>query len=195
LGAIAVNYGYGILVNEGLAALAPLSYNSGMSGYKGHIAGALAINTAYVAAVKFLPGTKILERPDVSLQDWQLLIGLYVVAVLFGLFPDVDTNSIGQNIFFGLAFIAEIVLIATGKFEPAAYLGLLAMTPIVGKHRGWTHSKLAMVLVPLPIVIIPYLHNRHVATVGLLIYGAAVAGYFSHLLLDGLIVPFIRFKG
>jgi len=138
-----------------------------------------------------LPGG-MLQRWDISLQDWQLLIGLFVIAVLFGLFPDIDTNSMGQNIFFGIAFVAEIVLIVSGKFEPAAYLGLLAMTPIIGKHRGWTHSKLAMVLVPSPILIIPYLHNRHVWTLGLLIYGAAVAGYFSHLLLDGLIFRFFR---
>jgi uncharacterized integral membrane protein len=166
-----------------------------MSGWKGHIAGAVVLNTAYVASVRFLPDTTLLQRWDLSLQDWQLLIGLYVIAVLFGLFPDVDTNSMGQNIFFGGAFIAEIVLIVTGKFEPAAYLGLLAMTPIIGKHRGWTHSKLAMVLVPSPILFIPYLHNRHVWTLGVVIYGAAVVGYFSHLLLDGLIVRFIRFRG
>jgi hypothetical protein len=166
-----------------------------MSGWKGHIAGAVVLNTAYVASVRFLPDTTLLQRWDLSLQDWQLLIGLYVIAVLFGLFPDVDTNSMGQNIFFGVAFIAEIVLIVTGKFEPAAYLGLLAMTPIIGKHRGWTHSKLAMVLVPSPILFIPYLHNRHVWTLGVVIYGAAVVGYFSHLLLDGLIVRFIRFRG
>jgi hypothetical protein len=165
-----------------------------MSGYKGHIAGALAVNAVYVAGVRLLPG-EMLERWDISLQDWQLLIGLFVVAVLFGLFPDVDTNSMGQNIFFGLAFVAEIVLIVAGKFEPAAYLGLLAMTPIVGKHRGWTHSKLAMLLVPAPILVTPYLHNQHVWTLGLLIYGAAVTGYFSHLLLDGLIFRAIRFKG
>jgi membrane-bound metal-dependent hydrolase YbcI (DUF457 family) len=69
------------------------------------------------------------------------------------------------------------------------------MTPIIGKHRGWTHSKPAMLLVPSPILIIPYLHNQHVWTLGLLIYGAAVAGYFSHLLLDGLITRYIHFKG
>ena len=165
-----------------------------MSGWKGHIVGAVAVNTVYVAGVRLLPGG-MLERWDISLQDWQLLIGLFVIAVLFGLFPDVDTNSMGQNIFFGIAFVAEIVLIVAGKFEPAAYLGLLAMTPIVGKHRGWTHSKLAMILVPAPILLIPYLHNHYVWTLGFLIYGAALAGYFSHLLLDGLIVPFIRFKG
>lgn len=165
-----------------------------MSGYKGHIAGGLAINTVYLAGVRLLPG-EMLQRWDLSLQDWQLIVGLYVVAVLFALFPDVDTNSMGQNIFFGIAFIAEILLILAGKFEPAAYLGLLAMTPVVGKHRGWTHSKLAMVLVPLPIVVVPYLHNHYVWTLGLVIYGAAVAGYFSHLLLDGLIIRAIRFKG
>src|SRR3989442_7843383 len=98
-----------------------------MSGWKGHIAGAVGVNTVYLAAVDLAPGN-ILQRWNISLKDWQLLLGLFVIAVLFGLFPDVDTNSMGQNIFFGIAFIAEIVLIVTGKFEPAAYLGLLAMT-------------------------------------------------------------------
>ena len=163
-----------------------------MSGYKGHIVGAVVVNAVYVGAVRLLPG-EMLERWDISLQDWQLLIGLFVVAVLFGLFPDVDTNSVGQNLFFGIAFIAMIVLIISDKFEPAAYLGLLAMTPIIGKHRGWTHHKLAMFLVPSPILIVPYLNNHEIWTVGLLIYGAAVAGYFSHLLLDGLIIRKIRF--
>ncbi|HUS26392.1 MAG TPA: metal-dependent hydrolase [Nevskiaceae bacterium] len=165
-----------------------------MSGYKGHIAGALAVNTVYVAAVKVWPND-YLSRSGIMLDDWQLLIGLFVIAVLFGLFPDIDTNSMGQNIFYSIAFIVEVILIITGKFEPAAYLGLLAMTPIVGHHRGWTHSKLAMVLVPLPIVLIPYLHNQHIFPQSLLIYGAAVVGYFSHLLLDGLITRHIRFKG
>ena len=164
-----------------------------MSGYKGHIAGALGVNAAYVAAVKLAP-VSVLDRSAIALDDWQLLVGLFVIAVLFGLWPDVDTNSMGQNIFFGLAFVADIILIASGKFEAAAYLGLLAMTPIVGKHRGWTHSKLAMVLVPLPIVLIPYIHNSRILPLTLLIYGAAVAGYFSHLLLDGLITRYVRFK-
>lgn len=164
-----------------------------MAGYRGHIVGAVAVNTVYVAGVKALP-SGVLTRLDIAILDWQLLIGLFVIAVLFGLFPDVDTNSMGQNIFLGVAFVAMVVLIVSGKFEPAAYLGLLAMTPIVGKHRGWTHHKLAMFLVPSPILIVPYLHNQDIWAVGLLIYGAAVAGYFSHLLLDGLIFRRFRIK-
>lgn len=165
-----------------------------MSGYRGHIAGALVVGGAYVGVMD-VAAHGLLTRAGITLNDWQLLVGLFVLAVLFGLWPDIDTNSMGQNIFFGLAFIADIVLIATGRLEAAAYLGLLAMTPIIGKHRGWTHSKLAMILVPLPIVLVPYLHNQHILWLSLVLYGAAVAGYFSHLLLDGLIFKQIHFKG
>ncbi len=158
-----------------------------MAGYKGHITGAVVVGSAYAAGLRFLPGENWRETSNL-LVDWQLLIGLIVIAVLFGLFPDIDTNSMGQNIFYGLAFVGDIILIATGHIEAAAYLGLLAMTPIVGKHRGWTHSKIAMLLVPLPIVLVPYLHRESVLDTALIVYGAAVAGYFSHLLLDGLII-------
>jgi hypothetical protein len=51
------------------------------------------------------------------------------------------------------------------------------------------------VLVPLPIVIVPYLNKTTILATYLVFYGAAVVGYFSHLLLDGRIVPWIRIKG
>ncbi len=165
-----------------------------MANYRGHIAGAAICNTAYVGLLHFFPGDGLLQANQI-LSSWQFLAGLYVVAVLFGLWPDVDTNSKGQNLFFGIAFVADILLIAVGRYEAAAYLGLLAMTPIIGRHRGWTHSKLAMILVPLPIVLIPYLHKQSMLTVFLIVYGAAVVGYFSHLLFDGLIVRAFRVRG
>jgi hypothetical protein len=146
-----------------------------------------------VALLSIAPNETIRQTAGL-LSDWQMLVGLFVIAILFGLWPDVDTNSKGQNIFFGIAFVADILLIVNGRLEAAAYLGLLAMTPIIGKHRGWTHSKLAMVLVPAPIIIIPYIYRPSVLTPALLIYGAAVVGYFSHLLLDGLIWRRFRVK-
>lgn len=127
--------------------------------------------------------------------DWQLVTGLVVVATLFALWPDVDTNSKAQNLFYRSAFLLDLLLIFTGFFLAAALLGLLAMTPILGKHRGWTHSKLAVVLVPAPIIIVPYLANDEVGLIGLLFYFAAVVGYFSHLLLDGLIWKRFKLKG
>jgi hypothetical protein len=128
------------------------------------------------------------------LHDWQAMAAVLVLSVLFALFPDVDTNSKGQNIFYGLAFAVDVLLIWSGNIQAAAYLGLLALLPIVGKHRGWTHSKLAMFLVPLPIILVPYLYNEEMLRISLVYYGAAVVGYFSHLLLDGLIFKHFRIR-
>lgn len=169
-------------------------YYQCMPGYKGHIAGAVAANTVYIAAVKTIHPQTINDTANL-LSQTEMLAGLFVIAILFGLWPDVDTNSKGQDIFYGLAFIADVVLLSTGRVEAAAILGLLAMTPILSKHRGWTHSKLAMVLVPSPFLIIPYLYRPEILHVALLIYGAAFFGYFSHLLLDGRIVRWIHVRG
>lgn len=165
-----------------------------MANYKGHLAGAVAVTTVYVIGMSFLPG-ELLVRTGGILSDWQMVAGLYVVSMLMGLWPDIDTNSKGQDIFFGIAFLFDILLISQGYLEAAAYLGLLAMTPIIGKHRGWTHSKWAMLLVPLPIVVFPYIDNSNILATYLVFYGAAVAGYFSHLLLDGRITRYVRVKG
>src|SRR5690606_38041463 len=109
-----------------------------MANYRGHVVGGLLCNTGYLALSQFFPGNLFAQTEGI-LSHWQFALGLYVVAALFALWPDVDTNSKGQDIFFGTAFIFNVLLVATGRFEAAAYLGLLAMTPIIGKHRGWTH--------------------------------------------------------
>ena len=163
-----------------------------MANYKGHIAGGLGAGVAYVGILSVVPG--VLEQTGGLLSQWQFLAALFVVAMLFALWPDIDTNSKGQDIFFGATVVLDVILIWQGYLELAAYLGLLAMTPILSKHRGWTHSKIAMVLVPLPIVIVPYLHRTSVVATAAIIYGAAVAGYFSHLLLDGKITKHIKVK-
>lgn len=164
-----------------------------MANWRGHVAGGAVLGTAYIAVLEVAPDN-IVEHTHGLLSNWQMLAAVMVLSVLFGLWPDIDTNSKGQNIFFGIAFVADILLIINGRLEAAAYLGLVAMTPILGKHRGWTHTKWAMLLVPAPLVIIPYLYRPSVLLPAALLYGAAVAGYFSHLLLDGLITKHFRIK-
>lgn len=148
---------------------------------------------AYAAALSFVPVERFAEAAGV-LHDWQAMAATMVLSILFGLFPDVDTNSKGQNIFYGFALAVDILLIWSGNIQAAAYLGLIALLPIVGRHRGWTHSKWAMFLIPLPIIAIPYLYNEEMLRISLVYYGAAVTGYFSHLLLDGLIFKRFRIK-
>ena len=164
-----------------------------MANWRGHTIGGAVLGLAYIAALEAAPDN-IVEHTKGLMSSYQMLIGLMVICVLFALWPDIDTNSKGQNIFFGIAFVADILLIINGRLEAAAYLGLIAMTPILSKHRGWTHSKLAMILVPAPLAVIPYLYRPSVLLPAALLYGAAVVGYFSHLLLDGLITKHFRIK-
>lgn len=66
-----------------------------MANYKGHIAGAVVVGAAYVVGLSFLPG-EVLEETGGILSDWQMVAGMFVVAMLMGLWPDIDTNSKGQ---------------------------------------------------------------------------------------------------
>lgn len=164
-----------------------------MANYKGHIAGGVGAGAAYAFAVAYVPVERFAEAAGV-LQDWQAIAALFVLAILFALFPDVDTNSKAQDIFLGMAFITDVLLIAGGHIQAAAYLGLIAMLPVISRHRGWTHAKWAMFVVPLPLITVPYLYNEKILPAASVFYGAAVAGYFSHLLLDGLIWRRFRVK-
>ena len=164
-----------------------------MANYKGHMVGGMLGAAVYAAAVSFLPIERLAESAGL-LRDWQVLAAVLVIGVLFGLFPDVDTNSKAQDIFFGIVFPLDILLIWQGYLQAAAYLGLIAMLPIVGHHRGWTHQKWAAFVIPLPILLIPFMYNNQILPVSAVYYGAAVTGYLSHLLLDGLIWKRFRIK-
>lgn len=164
-----------------------------MANWRGHIIGGFVFTFVYAIAMLFVPVEQFAESARL-LQDWQAMAAVFVIGILFGLFPDVDTNSKAQDIFFGFAFIIDVLLIWNGNIQAAAYLGLIAMLPIIAHHRGWTHSKWAMVVVPLPILVIPWLYDPKLFPISIVLYGAAVAGYFSHLFLDGLIWKKFRIK-
>lgn len=164
-----------------------------MSGYKGHIFGALVAFGAYAAVLAYVIMVEWLPLPMNPLGDPLLALfygaTLLVLSVLFGLWPDVDIDSKGRRIFYGLFLIVDVYLIITGRFQAAAYLGLFAILPAVGKHRGWTHTWWAMLLVPSPLLVVPYMNLPETPWIGAPFYAAAVVGYLSHLVLDGELLP------
>lgn len=164
-----------------------------MANYKGHIAGGAVLAGVYTIAMIFAPVERFAEYAAL-LYDWQAMFAVFVIGMLFALFPDVDTNSKGQDLFYWIVFPLDLLLIYSEQFQAAAYLGVIAILPILTHHRGWTHSKWAMFLIPLPIILVPYLVNDNVLAISVVYYGAAVVGYFSHLLLDGLIWKRFRIK-
>jgi len=146
-----------------------------MPGYRGHLIGGLLFLSLSMAAMVWLG----YYRPDPPTALVLLVIGL-----LGALFPDVDTDSKGQNLFFAALAALDLILMIQRQYQWAAILGFCAMLPVLGHHRGWTHTWWAMLLVPLPIMILPFVFYRTPVHVVLPYYGAAVLGYLSHLVLD-----------
>jgi membrane-bound metal-dependent hydrolase YbcI (DUF457 family) len=155
-----------------------------MAGYKGHIAGATLFGCGYVAVLGYAFSVDVAYRQFSSLEQLGYPLSMVALALLFGLWPDVDTDSKGQRVFYTIFLVTDLFLIVTEQFRAAAYLGLMALLPVLSRHRGWTHTWWAMLLIPSPLLILPYLHVPERPLVGLPFYGAAVAGYLSHLVVD-----------
>ena len=148
-----------------------------MPDYRGHIAGGLFFGVMGVVGAVLL-GWLVF--------DPLIACGLVGFCLLGALFPDVDTNSKGQNFYYAVFFIMDLGLIIKGLYVWAAWFGLFSMLPAVGSHRGWTHSWWAMLLVPLPILGVPLVMGAaEMMPQFLWFYAAFVLGYFSHLILDG----------
>lgn len=160
-----------------------------MANYKGHLNGSLVAAALYLAVVAAVVIVYTLYHHVTWGEALLGSAGMVTLVVLFGLWPDVDLDSKGRRIFYNIFFAVDLCLIVTERFEAAAYLGLFAILPALGAHRGWTHTWWAMLLVPSPLLIAPYLYLPETPFVGLPFYGAAVVGYFSHLVLDGLVIP------
>jgi hypothetical protein len=160
-----------------------------VAGYHGHLADATVFCGVYLAglALVYSVDRASLQFSDVELGAYPVV--LFGLCLMFGLWPDVDINSKGQNLFNTVVFVADVALLGPRQFEEAAYLGLFCILPAPGKHRGWTHTLWAMLLIPSPMLVLPYLLTPDRPLVGLPHCGAAVVGYLSHLVLDGLIVP------
>ena len=140
-------------------------------------------------------------NPTIPLDPWKIG-GCFAIAVLSGLWPDVDIKSKSQSIFYRIFLGFNLVLILREHYIESAFLGLCAMLPLIGKHRGWTHSRLTMLLLPGAFLILPiYFHRdvfdrsdllspQNLALVkdGLPFYAASLIGYATHLHLDGILL-------
>lgn len=155
-----------------------------MAGYKGHLVGATLFVGAYLVLLGYVLSVDAAYRQFSALEQVGYPLLIVALALLFGLWPDVDTDSKGQSVFYFIFFLADLFLIATEQFRAAAYLGLVALLLVLSRHRGWTHTWWAMLLVPAPLLLLPYLHVPDRPLVGLPFYGAAVVGYLSHLVVD-----------
>ena len=74
-----------------------------ISSYKGHIVGGIISFVLLIGGWLYFLDTKF------SLPNILIMLG---IVILFALFPDVDTNSKGQYIFYGMILIGDIFFLA-----------------------------------------------------------------------------------
>lgn len=146
-----------------------------MPQYKTHLVGGTLAGGLGLGAAWYLD----IYRPEPLLGA-----GLICISAMASLFPDVDTSSMARKFFYGLLAILDTVLLINGYYKWAAIIGLAAMLPAIGDHRGWTHTWWAMLLTPAVILAVPLLLYKIPWEMLAPFYLAAVLGYFSHLALD-----------
>lgn len=188
-----------------------------MSMFREHwIGGVVTYSTFFIVslgatiAVSIFYASPLDWNPTISVDPVKAM-GCFAIAVLFGLWPDVDIKSKSQKIFYSVLFALNIALIFKQKYLESALLGLFAMLPIISKHRGWTHSKVTMLLLPCLFLFIPiyaaypswgaawdtlpdllgslvqWKEFPDAVRSGVPFYVASFIGYATHLHLDGIL--------
>ena len=169
-----------------------------MSLFKEHFTGGLISYSVFYAVAQGVSlGLKYGLQWDVSkisvisLNIWIASL-CFITAMLSGLWPDVDIKSTSQKIFYRLLIIVNVILIYRKFYLASALLGLFAMLPLVGKHRGWTHSRITMFLLP-ALFLLPPIYSVNFKEPsfdldGLPFYIASLVGYATHLYLDGILL-------
>jgi len=144
-----------------------------MPNYKGHLAGGTA---AY--AVLFLLLRSSIKPSFITACEW------LVFALAGALFPDIDIKSKGQKYFYRIVLLLFIILIIQNQFEMLAGCSVIAILPMLARHRGLFHRMWFIVSLPLLIWVGVALLSPQLSRVIFFDVLFFITGALSHLWLD-----------
>ena len=144
-----------------------------MPGFKAHLA---------VGAVVFAVVMLVLSS---VLQPSILLALQYFFCTLLGaLFPDFDTKSRGQTLFYRVLVPCLLFVLWQQKLQLFILLTFIGLLPLVVKHRGLLHKKWFVMIVP-PVVAILLAQSYGMQPYALVRYALFFSlGALSHIILD-----------
>jgi hypothetical protein len=129
------------------------------------------------------------------------VLRIFLITFFFSLFPDLDVSSIPQRWFYRVIFLLLIFLGYLGEFEIATIVAVLAITPILDHHHGWTHNAYSPVIVPIFLILIYHIvllkNPISFELFGIFIknylwiFLACSLGWYTHLFLD-MRLPFLK---
>ena len=154
----------------------------------GHLAGGVAAGAAVAGAASAAGAIAGVGDP----RWW----AVFATALFFALFPDVDTDSLPRRWFYRAVLAALLWLAWSGRWQMATLLAVVSTLPLVDHHRGWTHGRLTPVLAVALLGAgclwwrgdLPRAWESGGASIppaDLVLLAAALAGWYTHLFLDG----------
>ena len=112
--------------------------------------------------------------------SWKIA-AVWLICVTASLFPDIDTKSTSQKVIYTVLVLLDSYLLIMGQYIAAAIVGLVAMTPMLTKHRGIFHSYWMAALLP---AVVLSLTIGEVSFFTLLCWASASVAYARHLEID-----------
>lgn len=143
-----------------------------MANYRQHLFGGLV---AFGAVCYFV---RAYNPPLLTLAEWCLC------ALMGALFPDVDIKSKGQKYFYTILLITFIVLVGQKKLFLVSCMSIIALVPLLTRHRGLFHNVFFVIGFPFAVWFVLSMSHPVYAPVLLNHVIFFVAGQLSHLVLD-----------
>ena len=143
-----------------------------MPGYKGHIVGGCVAGGLLLLLLR-----SACASPIVAAQ-WM------TCCVAGSLFPDIDVKSKGQHSFYWIILGLLILCIFWKNFHALSVCSVLAIVPMLSKHRGLFHRGWFAIMAPLAVgcVIISYFPAHTMMVLYHVMFFSV--GALSHLWLD-----------
>lgn len=155
-----------------------------MPGYRAHMAAGAAVFGVTLAGVTHL----VMPQPTIFLALQWLLS-----SILGSLFPDVDTKSMGQIIFYQVIAVTLFFLWWQNQIGAFMWVTFLAMLPVLANHRGLFHKPWFILLFSFGGAFLCAQSYPTYQTILLLNALFFSVGAFSHIYLDR-IVTFLKKK-
>ena len=154
-----------------------------MPNYKSHLIGGIGAYTILLIVLQRIQPILLL-----SAGEWLMC------ALAGSLFPDIDIKSKGQKYFYCVMLLVMIVLIIKHLFSLLAICSVMAVIPMLVRHRGIFHRLWFVILFPLTMWYVVSISVPTVSKIILFDVFFFIAGSISHLWLDFGFWRMLRFR-
>ncbi len=153
-----------------------------MPNYKGHMVGGLV---SYAGVLYLL---RCHNPTFFTAAEWLFF------TLVGALFPDIDTKSKGQKFFYQIVGMLLLFLLIQGRFQTVAFVAIIALFPLLVRHRGITHS--LYFIVGLALCVVTYTQLAAPCYANIVFFDTLFffVGACSHVILDRVISRIWRKK-